>query len=156
MVNYTHFVSTAGLVMNDKEEVLLLNSPWRGWEFPGGMVEPHETLQKALIREIEEETGIQVEIIGFCGMNKNVEMDIVNIDFICKYISGNLKTSEESKEVKWVSKLKALEMVQYPLNKKRLSNMLSYKQQMYCFGFTKEPFQVINEELFDVGIYDFT
>jgi hypothetical protein len=30
-----HFVSVAGLVLNDNNEVLLVKSPLRGWEFPG-------------------------------------------------------------------------------------------------------------------------
>ena len=48
-MEYTHFVSVAGLVCNDKNEILLLESPRRGWEYPGGMVEPGETLQDTLI-----------------------------------------------------------------------------------------------------------
>lgn len=41
-MNYTHFVSVAGLVLNDKKEILLIRhpNPIRGWEYPGGMVEP--------------------------------------------------------------------------------------------------------------------
>ncbi len=35
-MEYTHFVSVAGLVCNDKNEILLLESPRRGWEYPGG------------------------------------------------------------------------------------------------------------------------
>ncbi len=44
-MNYTHFVSVAGLVSNDSGEILLINSPRRGWEYPGGMVEPGETFK---------------------------------------------------------------------------------------------------------------
>ena len=80
-MNYTHFVSVAGLVCNENEEILLIKSPWRGWEYPGGMVEPGETFQEALIREIKEEAGVDVEITGFIGLCKNIEKDIVNIDF---------------------------------------------------------------------------
>lgn len=79
-MEYTHFVSVAGLVSNDKGEVLLINSPRRGWEYPGGMVEPGETFEEALLREIREEAGVYVEITGFIGLCKNVERDIVNID----------------------------------------------------------------------------
>ena len=43
-MNYTHFVSVAGLVSNDNGEILLIKSPRRGWEYPGGMVEPGETV----------------------------------------------------------------------------------------------------------------
>lgn len=83
-----HFVSVAGLILNDCNEILLVKSPLRGWEFPGGMVEEGESLQSTLKREVFEESGVVVEIIGFSGMCKNIEKDIVNIDFKCRYING--------------------------------------------------------------------
>ena len=56
-MQHTHFVSVAGLVTNETGEVLLIKSPNRGWEYPGGMVEVGESLEIALYREIQEETG---------------------------------------------------------------------------------------------------
>ena len=53
-------------------DVLLIKSLLRGWEYPGGMVEPGETFQEALLREVKEETGVTVEITGFIGICKNV------------------------------------------------------------------------------------
>ena len=97
------------------------------------MVEPGETFQEALIREIKEEAGIDVEITGYIGLCKNVEKDIVNIDFSCKYISGELTTSNESSEVKWVKKEDALDMVTFPLTRKRLEKMLSESDKVNCF-----------------------
>lgn len=150
-MEYTHFVSVAGLVINECDEILLIKSPWRGWEYPGGMVEPGETLQDALIREIKEEAGVDVEITGFVGICKNVEKDIVNIDFVCRYKSGQLKTSNESTEVKWVSVSEALDMVNFPLTKKSLETMLSTQKEVCCFGFNKEPFAVVAEDNLRVG-----
>ena len=150
-MNYTHFVSVAGLVTNENDEILLINSPWRGWEYPGGMIEPGETFQEALIREVKEESGVDVEITGFIGICKNIEKDVVNIDFVCKYIGGELKTSDESSEVKWVKKEDALGMITFPLTKIRLENMLSGKNTVSCFGFTREPFKVVDDEEFRVG-----
>ena len=150
-MGYTHFVSVAGLVINDKDEILLLKSPKRGWEYPGGIVEPHETLQEALIREIKEETGVSVQIAGFAGICKNIENDVVNIDFICAYLSGSLTTSDESLGVKWVKREDALKMVTFPLTKKRLRNMLSCVDKMYCFGFRREPFDVVVDDFFKIG-----
>ncbi|MBQ8800025.1 MAG: NUDIX domain-containing protein [Lachnospiraceae bacterium] len=152
MMNYTHFVSVAGLVTNENGEILLINCPWRGWEYPGGMVEPGETLQQALLREIKEETGVEVEITGFIGVCKNVEKNVVNIDFFCKYIKGELASSEESSEVRRVKKQDALEMVTFPLTKKRLEHMLSGNDTVHCFGFLREPFEITEEESFCVGI----
>ena len=150
-MNYTHFVSVAGLVSNDNGEILLIKSPRRGWEYPGGMVEPGETFQEALIREIKEETGVDAEIIGFIGLCKNVEKDVVNIDFVCKYIGGELTTSNESSDVKWVQREKALDMVTFPLTRKRLENMLSENDKVNCFCFRRDPFEIVTEENYSIG-----
>ena len=150
-MNYTHFVSVSGLVSNDNGEILLINSPRRGWEYPGGMVEPGETFQDALIREIKEEAGVDVEITGFIGLCKNVEKDVVNIDFSCRYLSGELTTSSESSEVMWVRKEDALDMVTFPLTRKRLQNMLSGSDKVSCFCFKREPFKVVEDDDFIVG-----
>lgn len=150
-MNYTHFVSVAGFVSNDNGEILLINSPRRGWEYPGGMVEPGETFQDALIREIKEEAGVDVEITGFIGLCKNVEKDVVNIDFSCRYLGGELTTSNESSEVMWVKKEDALDMVTFPLTRKRLQNMLSESDKVNCFCFKREPFEIVEEDNFSVG-----
>lgn len=151
-MNPTHLVSVAGLVTNDRGEILLVNSPWRGWEYPGGLIEPGETFEEALRREIREEAGVEIEILRFVGICKNVEKDIVNIDFACRYVSGELTTSEESTEVIWATPEKALEMITFPLTKKRLANMLSGDHQVCLFGFQREPFTVVEELRLDVGI----
>ena len=150
-MEYTHFVSVAGLVYNDNDEILLLESPRRGWEYPGGMVEPGEALQDALIREIKEETGVDVEITGFIGVCKNIQKDVVNIDFSCKYIGGELTTSDESLHVKWVKKDEALSLVTFPLTRKRLENMLSSGNTVSCFNFKREPFEIVKEDKYTVG-----
>ena len=150
-VEHTHFVSVAGLVSNDKDEILLLESPGRGWEYPGGMVEPGEALQDALIREIKEETGVDVEITGFIGVCKNIQKDVVNIDFSCRYRGGELATSDESVRVKWVNKDEALDLVTFPLTKKRLEKMLSVDNKVSIFNFKREPFEVVTEDKYKVG-----
>ena len=67
--------------------------------------------------------------------DKNVEKDVVNIDFSCRYLSGELTTSNESSEVMWVRKEDALDMVTFPLTRKRLQNMLSESDKVNCFCF---------------------
>ena len=145
-MEYTHLVSCAGLVTNDEGKILLVNSPWRGWEYPGGLIEPGESFEQALRREIREESGVEVEIERFVGICKNLERNIVNIDFVCRYVGGELTTSEESTEVIWAEPEEALRMITFPLTRKRLENMLSGAGDVCLFGFRRDPF-VVEEEL---------
>lgn len=151
-MEYTHLVSVAALVTNEKGEILLVNSPWRGWEYPGGLIEPGETFQEALHREVREEAGVEIEITGFVGICKNIERNIVNIDFTAKYISGKLTTSEESTEVIWATPDRARELITFPLTRKRLENMLSGRGEAALFCFRRENgFQVAEDALFTLG-----
>ena len=150
-MEYTHLVSCAGLVTNDEGEILLVNSPWRGWEYPGGLIEPGETFQQALKREIREEAGVEVEILAFIGICKNLEKNIVNIDFSCQYTGGSLTTSEESTDAIWATEEEAFRLITFPLTKKRLQNMLKKDREVHLFGFVREPFAVFEDETFPVG-----
>jgi len=150
-MNPTHLVSVAGLVTNDQGQILLVKSPWRGWEYPGGLIEPGETFQQALHREIREESGVEVEITGFVGICKNVGKDIVNIDFTCRYVAGELTPSEESTEVRWATPEEAFELITFPLTKKRLANMLSGNHDATLFCFRRDPFEVVEDLDYPLG-----
>ena len=151
-MEYTHLVSVAAMVTNGKGEILLVNSPWRGWEYPGGLIEPGESFEAALKREVREESGVEIEITGFVGICKNVERNIVNIDFTARYVSGTLTTSEESTEVGWFTPEQAMKLITFPLTKKRLTNMLSGDPKVHLFGFEREKtFTVVEELEYPVG-----
>ena len=151
-MSYNHKVSVAALVTNDEGKILLVNSPWRGWEYPGGLIEPGETFEEALHREVREEAGVEIEITGFVGVCKNVARDIVNIDFTARYTGGELTTSEESTEVGWFAPEKAMEIITFPLTKKRLANMISGDKTVHLFGFHYENgFETVEELEYPVG-----
>ncbi len=151
-MEHNHFVSVAALVTNEQGQILLVKSPWRGWEYPGGLIEPGESFQEALHREIMEEAGVEIEITGFVGICKNIERDIVNIDFTARYVSGELRTSEESTEVIWASVEQAMDLITFPLTKKRLKNMLSGREEAVLFCFQRENgFQVTEDSSFFLG-----
>jgi len=150
-MKHTHFVSCAALVTNSEGKILLVKSPWRGWEYPGGLIEPGETFQQCLQREVREETGVEIEITGFVGICKNVEKDIVNIDFTAHYVSGDLTTSDESTEVIWATPEEAMDLITFPLTKKRLGNMLSGRGEAVLFCFERDPFDIVEENIYSVG-----
>lgn len=150
-MQHTHFVSCAALVTNGEGKILLVKSPWRGWEYPGGLIEPGETFQQCLRREVREEAGVEIEITGFVGICKNVEKDIVNIDFTARYVGGELTPSEESTEVIWATPEEAMKLITFPLTKKRLSNMLSGREEAALFCFKRDPFEVVEDAWFHIG-----
>lgn len=67
-----------------------------GWEFPGGKIEPGETKEDALIREIQEELNTTIQIEQFI---QTVECDypdfhLVMHCFLCHVVKGNLEMLE--------------------------------------------------------------
>lgn len=128
-----HFVSAATIVINDKDEILLIKGPMRGWEMPGGVVEVGESLKGGAIRETKEETGIDVEIIKFCGIFQNVKASICNTLFLAKPIGGELTTSPESLEVGFFPIDQGLEMVTTGNFRERIE---------YCLDSHQHPFYI--------------
>lgn len=57
-------VSIKGVIIHENE-ILLLKNEREEWELPGGKLEPHETLEDCLIREIKEETNLVVTVERF-------------------------------------------------------------------------------------------
>lgn len=119
-----HIVSAATIVVNDKDELLLIKGPRRGWEMPGGQVEEGESLKEAAIRETKEESGIDVEITRFCGIYQNVDRSICNTLFLAKPIGGVPTTSSESLEVGFFPVEQALEMVTWKNFRQRIEHCL--------------------------------
>lgn len=98
MASPKHKISAARIILNEHGEVLLIKGPRRGWEMPGGQVEKGESLQAAAIRETKEETGIDVEIIQFCGVFHRVGGTVSTL-FLGRPIGETLTTSAERLEV---------------------------------------------------------
>ncbi len=136
-----HIVAAGGLVTNSQGQVLLIKSPRYGdWEFPGGQVEEGETIPHALEREVFEETGVIVRVKSLVGIYSNIRKpSIVNIDFICEYVSGELTPSEESTQVEWVDSGEALFRVKREAIYKRLKTMLEFSGEVIYRAYFVDP-----------------
>ncbi|MFD1032604.1 NUDIX hydrolase [Metaplanococcus flavidus] len=130
-----HIVSAATIVLNAQGEMLLIKGPRRGWEMPGGQVEEGESLKDAAIRETLEESGIEVEILKFCGIFQNVEASICNTLFLAKPVGGTPTTSAESLEVGFFPIAEALEMVTWKNFRDRIELCLNEEVQPFYVDF---------------------
>lgn len=75
------------------------------WEFPGGKIEPEETPQEALVREIQEELDVKIEVgdlidtIEYDYSSFHLSMDC----FWCNVTEGEI-TLKEAEDARWLSK----------------------------------------------------
>lgn len=103
-----------GVVFNDQGQVLIAKRPWyqgECWEFPGGKIEPGESVELALKRELFEEVGIVVAhhepwlIIDHDYVDKSVRLKVHKVT----QFSGDAKGCEGQK-VQWLAPWKLLHL----------------------------------------------
>jgi len=81
------------------------------FSLPGGLVETGETLQQAALREVEEETGVRAEILGFNDWREVIASDeegrtkrhYVIASFVARWVAGEGRPSEELGQVLWAN-----------------------------------------------------
>ncbi|RIW28743.1 NUDIX domain-containing protein [Bacillus salacetis] len=130
-----HIVSAAAVVVNDRNEVLLIKGPGRGWEMPGGQVEEGESLKEAAIRETKEECGLDIEVTRFCGIFPNVSASICNTLFLGKPVGGELTVTPEALETGFFPIEQAMEMVTFLNFRERIQFSLDENMQPFYVEF---------------------
>ena len=146
MIHPKHIVAVSGLVRHPSGEILLIRSPRRGWEFPGGQVEEGENLIEALQREIQEESGVTVSVGPLVGVYSNIKSPTkVAFGFLVDYVSGDLRTSEESLETEWVARHSVLQCVSNPVIYDRMKDMLDFSGRVIYRVYTTDPYQVCEQ-----------
>lgn len=103
--------TTTAIIEVEPQKILLIKRdsiPFKGyWALPGGRVDPGETVEQTIVREVKEETGLDVEIIRKIGdYHEQGTMDEVEYDyypacFLVKVIGGKLEPQKgEVREIK--------------------------------------------------------
>lgn len=105
----THFVVTGIVIYQGK--VLILKKSMDDWNYPGvwsfcsGFVKEFEPAEKSVLREIKEETGLQVKIIKTADpiitVDKNKRWVVA--PFLCKADSDKVVLDHENIEFRWIN-----------------------------------------------------
>lgn len=106
-------VAVTAFVVDEGDRLLMIHRTDNDkWAIPGGGQEIGETVTDAVVREVEEETGLDVEVDGLIGIYSDPRHVIAYDDgeirqqfslcFRAHATDGQLRGSDESKEVRWV------------------------------------------------------
>jgi mutator protein MutT len=113
-VNPAAPVVGVGGVLVHQGRVLLIRrgkEPLYGrWVVPGGTVELGEPLDEALVREMREETGLEVEPLELLTVFDRIQRDggqvlyhYVIVDYLCRWLSGEARAASDALEVAWAA-----------------------------------------------------
>ncbi|WP_339183769.1 8-oxo-dGTP diphosphatase [Oceanobacillus sp. FSL W7-1293] len=97
------------MIENGQGQILVQdrqNKNWPGITFPGGHIEKEESFHDAVVREVEEETGLHIKQPVLCGTKQfqtNQDERYVVLLYKTNSFSGELKGSDEG-EVFWIDK----------------------------------------------------
>ncbi|HWY15097.1 MAG TPA: NUDIX hydrolase [Rhizomicrobium sp.] len=108
-------LGVGAVVWNDEGAILLIRRskpPRLGeWSLPGGKVEFGETLHAALLREVREETGLDVQIVDLLDTAEIIldaeagaaSAHFVLVDFTVRAVSGTLAAGSDAADARWFS-----------------------------------------------------
>ncbi|MGQ0796814.1 MAG: NUDIX hydrolase [Methanobacteriota archaeon] len=107
-------VPAAGAVIFRVGDVLLVKrgaAPNRGrWSLPGGALEPRETVEAAAVREVLEETALEVRAVRVADVRDLIERDAdgrvrwhyVLVDVLCGYVRGEPRPASDADDARFV------------------------------------------------------
>jgi ADP-ribose pyrophosphatase YjhB (NUDIX family) len=106
-------LGVAAVIWNARGDVLLIRrgkEPRKGqWSLPGGKLEFGESLVEGVLREVREETGLEVEILGLVDVAETIrdaaagaaEDHFVLIDYSARVISGTAEAASDAADARW-------------------------------------------------------
>ena len=113
-----------GIVKKENKFLVLHRSPTRKsmankWQFVSGHTEEGEDARKTVIREIKEETTLEIEVVKIGNNYDYYEKDLEILwhitPVLCKWVSGNVTIDAEHSEFKWLTAKEICELDFVPM-----------------------------------------
>ncbi len=132
MINPKVRIGARGIVINDKGEIAIFHKKNKNeYKLPGGGVDENETIEDAFLREVLEETGLEVKIIKYMGITEEYRSDdnfkqishvyIATVIKDTKVLHLTTKEKDEGGEFLFLNPIKALEKIDTCINKLKAS-----------------------------------
>lgn len=134
--------STTAIVTNTAGELLMVHKTDNNlWALPGGGMDPGESISACIVREVKEETGVDVEVTGIVGIYTNPGHVIAyddgevrqqcSICFTTSLLGGDLATSSETSEVRFVPIEELDGLTIHPSMRLRIDHWIEGRQHPY-------------------------
>lgn len=97
-------IGAFGVIFNENDEVLLCHRRDKDlWDLPGGMVELGESPWEGVVREVLEETGLEVSVERLVGVYSKKKKNDIIFAFVCKKVGGKLVKTDEADQCAYFS-----------------------------------------------------
>ena len=138
--DYIFNIRVTGILIENNKILLVKQkvNDKRNWSLPGGRLEHGETLKQGMLREMKEETGLDVEIVRMlylCDV-KASENTILHITFLLRKIGGEIKLPSNEFDENTIRDVKFVPV-----------------SELTDCGFSKEFVEIINNEFPNAGNY---
>lgn len=141
--NSIHPAAAVALFDSGGNILLLRRKDNDKWTMPGGTLDFGESLTDCAVREVREETGLQIRITGLIGTYTDPHILIAYSDgevrqeftlvYAAEIEAGSLKIDDESKEVAWVPLSSSIDLPLAESQRRRLKDVVEYQNGRKTF-----------------------
>jgi ADP-ribose pyrophosphatase YjhB (NUDIX family) len=141
--NPNSLVPAVSAVVTDSDGRILLHKRSDNflWSLPGGAMELGESVEQAVIREVKEETGFDVEVLRCTGIYSDPGHVIAfsdgevrqqfSICFACRIVGGELSVSSESVQVRFFTREELERLDLHPAQRIRIQDFFAHRERAF-------------------------